>query len=195
MAAVGHSARYCERCGTELLSADPAPLCATCWLAEGAVMEVPCVDSINGVRLRRTSVHSGSHQYSPRHVPAHNEPKVAAHPRRRLATAVALCLFSVVVMSASAPSTFAASTPTPPLHAGTVKLDASANACIATLWRLIAANSEGLPSQPGIVCPASGKPYVYTQFQGITTISCPDPSRHGAVSISARSDTKVPVAR
>ena len=192
--AVQHT-KYCERCGTELLSADPAPLCATCWLAEGAVMAVPTVDSINGVRMRRTANRPGPAHYRARHAPLHNEPRIAPHPRRRLATAVALCLFSVVVMSASAPSTFASSVPTPPLHAGTAQLNTSADACIAVLWTLIADNAEHRPSRPGVVCPASGKPYVYTQYRGVTTISCPDPARHGAVSISARSDTKVPVAR
>lgn len=155
-------------------------------------MSVPTVDSINGVRMRRTTVRR---DYTPRHTLSHNELRVSAHPRRRLAVAVTLCLLSVIVMSASAPSTFAASTPAPPLHAGTAQLEAGADACIATLWKLIAAKSEGHPSESGVKCPTSGRTYLYSQYQGITTISCPDPARHGAVSISVRSDTKVPVAR
>lgn len=155
-------------------------------------MLVPTVDSINGVRMRRTAVRR---EYVPRHTQPHNEPRVAAHPRRRLATAVALCLLSVVVMSASAPSTFAASTPARPLHAGASQLDSSADACIATLWKLIADKSEGRTTEPGVLCPGCKQPYVYTQYLGVTTISCPQPARHGATSISVRSDTKVPVAR
>lgn len=155
-------------------------------------MLVPTVDSINGVRMRRTAVRR---EYTPRHTQSHNELRIAAHPRRRLATAVALCLLSVVVMSASAPSTFAASTPARPLHAGVAQLDPSADACIATMWKLIADKSEGRPSESGVECPGCGKPYLYSQYLGVTTISCPEPARHDATSISVRSDTKVPVAR
>lgn len=194
MALPGHSAKYCERCGTELLSADPAPLCATCWLSEGAVM-VPRTESVNGVYTRRGSNRPGPEHYRPRHTQLHNEPRPPAHPRRRIATAVALCLLSVLAMSASAPSTFAASAPATPLHFGAAQLNASADACISKLWVLIADTSEGRSSDPGVVCPTSNKPYLYTQYRGITTISCPNPARHGAESISVRSDTKVPVAR
>ncbi|HEY5431927.1 MAG TPA: hypothetical protein VIL06_00790 [Coriobacteriia bacterium] len=195
MATAGQVRHYCERCGTELLPADPAPLCATCWLAEGAVMVVPMIDSINGVRVRGVTDGSGPRHYAARHTPLHNEVRPAAHPRRRLAVASVLCLLSLVVMTASAPSTFASSAPSEPLYTGTVTLNKSADACLANLWKLIADKSEGRPSASDVVCPASGKPYVYTQYQGVTTISCPDPARHGAVSISVRSDTKVPVAR
>lgn len=194
MALTGQITKYCERCGTELLSADPAPLCATCWLTEGATMSVPTVDSINGVRMRRVATRPDA-RYSPRHTQLHNEVKRPSHPRRRLAVAATLSVLSVFIMTASVPSTFAASTPATSLYAGEVKLDKGADACIGMLWKLVAAKSEGLPTPSAIVCPASAKPYIYTQLKGVTTISCPDPSRHGATSISVRSDTKVPVAR
>jgi hypothetical protein len=195
MATAGQVKHYCERCGTELLLADPAPLCAGCWLAEGAVMVVPMVDSINGVRVRGAVQGSGPHHYRPRHAPLHNDIRHAAHPRRRAAAATAMCLISLALMTASAPSTFAVAAVARPLHAGTAQLNASADACIAVLWTLMADKSEGRPSQSGVVCPGCRLPYIYSQFQGITTISCPDPARHGATSISVRSDTKVPVAR
>lgn len=158
-------------------------------------MVVPAIDSINGVRVRTASKGSGPRHYGPRRVPLHNEARPVAHPRRRLTVAIALCLFSVVAMTTSAPSTFAASTPAQPLYAGTVHLDQTGDACVANIWRLVADKSEGRPSDPAIVCPGDGRPYVYTQYRGVTTISCPDPSRHGAVSISARTDTKIPVVR
>jgi hypothetical protein len=192
MATAGQVKHYCERCGTELLPADPAPLCATCWLAEGAIMVVPMFDSI--IRVRGIGGSDPRH-YAPRHTPLHNEIRPPAHPRRRLAVAGVLCLLSLVIMTASTPSTFAASAPAEPLYTGTVVLNKSADACLSNLWRLIADKSEGHPSASDMVCPACGKPYIYTQYQGVTTISCPDPSAHGAVSISVRSDTKVPVAR
>jgi hypothetical protein len=98
-------------------------------------------------------------------------------------------------MTASAPSTFASSAPSEPLYTGSATLNKCADACLANLWRLIADKSEGRPSESDVVCPACGRPYIYTQYQGVTTISCPDPARHGAASLSVRSDTKVPVAR
>jgi len=155
-------------------------------------MAVPGVDSINGVRMRRTTVRTG---HVNRHTQLHNDPRVEAHPRRRLVGALSLCLLSLFAMTASAPSTFAASVPATPLYAGSVQLDASADACISNLWKLIADKSEGLPSDPSVVCPSSARPYLYSQYRGVTTISCPDAARHGAVSISVRSDAKVPVAR
>jgi hypothetical protein len=194
MATAGQGKHYCERCGTELLPADPAPLCATCWLAEGAIMVVPMVDSINGVRVRGAEG-SGPRHYQARRVPVHNQVRPPSHPRRRLAIAVAMCVLSLLIMTASAPSTFASSAPSEPLYTGTVKLNQSADACLANLWKLIADESEGRPSETAVVCPSCGKPYIYTQYEGITTISCPDPTAHGAVSLSVRSDTKVPVAR
>lgn len=195
MATAGKVRHYCERCGTELLLADPAPLCASCWLREGAVMVVPMVDSINGVRVRGSYDGSGPRHYRARHAPLHNELRPAVNPRRRLAVASALCLLSLAVMTASAPSTFAVSAPSQALHAGATQLDSSGDACVAILWKLVADKSEGRPSQSAVVCPGCGRPYMYTQYQGITTISCPDPARHGAVSITVRSDTKVPVVR
>jgi len=195
MTTAGQVKHYCERCGTELLLADPAPLCASCWLAEGAVMVVPMIDSINGVSVRGAADAAGRRQYRPRHAPIHNQLRPQAHPRRRVALASIMCLLSLAIMTASAPSSFAVSTPAQPLHVGSAHLNSSADACIAVLWTLIAERSEGLPSRAAVVCPGCGKPYIYTQYQGITTISCPDPARHGAVSISVRSDTKVPVAR
>jgi hypothetical protein len=194
MATAGQVKHYCERCGTELLLADPAPLCAACWLAEGAVMVIPMIDSINGVSLRGTGDGSGPRRYRPRHTPLHNEaPKT--DPRRRVAVASVMCLLSLAVMTASAPSTFAVSAPAVPLHSGVSQINPSADACVKVLWTLIADMSEGRPSRSGVVCPGCGKPYIYTQYRGITTISCPDPVRHGVVSISVRSDTKVPVVR
>ena len=158
-------------------------------------MVVPMVDSINGVSVRGGADGSGVRHYRPRHAPIHNQLRPRANPRRRIAIASVMCLLSLTVMTASAPSTFAVSAPAQPLHAGTARLNSSADACISQLWTLIADKSEGLPSRAAVVCPTSGKPYIYTQFQGITTISCPDPARHGATSLSVRSDTKVPVAR
>jgi hypothetical protein len=193
MATAGQVRHYCERCGTELLPADPAPLCASCWLREGAVMVVPMIDSINGVRVRGSYDGSGPRHYRAR--PLHNEIRPVTHPRRRLAVTSVMCLLSLAIMTASAPSTFAVSAPPRPLHAGAVQLDATGETCVGILWRLVADKSEGRPSESAAVCPGSGKPYVYTQYQGVTTISCPDPVRHGAVSITVRSDTKVPVVK
>jgi hypothetical protein len=158
-------------------------------------MVVPTVDSINGVRVRGSYDGSGPRHYRARHAPLDNELRPKTNPRRRLAVASALCLLSLAVMTASAPSTFAVSAPAQPLHAGATQLNSTGDACVAILWKLIADKSEGRPSQSAIVCPGCGRPYLYSQYQGITTISCPDPARQGAVSITVRSDTKVPVVR
>jgi hypothetical protein len=158
-------------------------------------MVVPMVDSINGVRVRGSYDGSGPRHYRARHAPLHNELRPAAHPRRRLAVASAMCLLSLAVMTASAPSTFAVSAPATPLHAGATQLNSTGEACVAILWKLIADKSEGRPSQAAVVCPGCGRPFIYTQYRGVTTISCPDAARHGAASITVRSDTKVPVVR
>lgn len=194
MATAGGIRHYCERCGTELLAADPAPLCASCWLREGAVMAVPMIDSINGVRVRDAYEGTGPRHYQ-RRVPLHNELRPRGNPKRHLAVASALCLMSLGVMTASAPSTFAVSAPARPLYAGTVRLNETGEACIGQLWQMVADKSEGRPTRTAIVCPGSGRQYIFTQFQGVTTITCPDPTRHGAMSITVRSDTKVPVVK
>jgi hypothetical protein len=75
------------------------------------------------------------------------------NPRRRLAVASALCLLSLAVMTASAPSTFAVSAPSQALHAGATQLNSSGDACVAILWKLVADKSEGRPSQSAVVCP------------------------------------------
>jgi hypothetical protein len=43
------------------------------------------------------------------------------------------------------------------------------------------------------VCPETGQPYLYTQYQGVTTITCPDAPAHQQTRIYVRTDTRVPV--
>jgi hypothetical protein len=52
---------------------------------------------------------------------------------------------------------------------------------------------QGRASPADIVCPVTGKPYVYTQYQGLTTIECPNPAEHKVAKVYVRTDTGVPV--
>jgi len=80
-----------------------------------------------------------------------------------------------------------------PVHLGIQQVDKGTDACVANLYILVADKLAGRASPANIVCPTTGKPYIYTQYQGVTTISCPDPAAHEHTRIYVRTDVKVPV--
>jgi hypothetical protein len=110
---------------------------------------------------------------------------------RRLTLAFALITVAAILF-AVVPAAISSTEPGP-VHIGVQQVDAGANACLANLYILVADKVAGRASPADIVCPATGKPYVYTQYQGVTTISCPDAAAHGLIRIYVRTDSKVPI--
>lgn len=121
--------------------------------------------------------------------------RVRRNAARQRMVAIAICVASAAIMLGSSPAALSATAPLRPIHAGDAVVSRSTDACVANLWTLVADRSEGRPSSARVVCPATREPYVYTQFKGITVISCPNPEAHGLSKLFVRSDTKVPVAK
>jgi len=100
-------------------------------------------------------------------------------------TAVAL-IFAIV------PAAISSTTPGP-VHLGAQNVDKGTNACLENLYTLAADKLAGRASPANITCPECGKPYIYTQYKGITTIECPSPAAHEHTRIYIRTDQRVPV--
>jgi hypothetical protein len=79
------------------------------------------------------------------------------------------------------------------VHLGVQQVDKGTDACLANLYILVNDKIAGRASPGNIVCPVTGRPYIYTQYQGITTITCPDASAHQQTRIYIRTDVGVPV--
>lgn len=188
---------YCERCGAELLPADPDPLCAMCYVSDTSVYAPSLLlitdASWSGATPSRPAAPSRLHGSF---VPWRPDPdgKLAAKRRvrsRRLTIALALMTL-VGILFAVVPAAISSTEPGP-VHIGVQQVDAGTNACLANLYILVADKVAGRASPADIVCPETGKPYVYTQYQGITTIACPDAAAHELKSILVKTDTKVPI--
>jgi len=197
---------YCERCGAELLPGDPAPLCVTCWVSDTSVTapsllinnddtwnsRAPSPVEPHARHERVTPAHAPVRGVVPTHIPGHGAAKPTPRKNaRRLAIAVA-CLTVVALMLAIVPAAISDTTPGP-VHLGMQQVDKGTDACLANLYTLSADKIAHRASPADIVCPVSGKPYVYTQYQGVTTIACPDASAHTATRIYIRTDVNVPV--
>lgn len=196
----GQHKHYCERCGAELLPADPAPLCVTCWVNDSNVtapsLMIKTDMEWNGsAPSRPASKHSGrEHMFGIGLAEADSNSESAKRKRRRtrritlaIAAAVAVALTLAIV-----PAAISDTTPGP-VHLGIQKTDKGTDACLQNLYILMADKVAGRISPADITCPETGKPYVYTQYQGVTTISCPDAAAHGHTRIYIRTDQKVPV--
>jgi hypothetical protein len=188
---------FCERCGAELLPADPDPLCATCYVSDTSVY----APSLMLVTDASWSGATPSRPAAPSRpinafVPWRPDPDGSIARKRRLRTtrlsiaatliAAAALLFAVVpaAVSTTAPG---------PVHVGIQQVDAGTNACLANLYVLVGDKIAGRASPANIVCPQSGRPYLYTQYRGLTTITCPDAAAHQQTRIYVRTDTRVPV--
>jgi hypothetical protein len=199
-AASGHACD-CERCGAELLPADPAPLCATCWVSDSSV-SVPALvitSDTAGIgsapaRVAETGgpddslFRVGLESADPEGAPQRSRRR---RNRRRLMVAFA-CVTAVALTLAIVPAAVSHTTP-PPTHLGAQKTGTGTDECVANLYVLMADKVAHRDSPADIVCPGCGRPYIYTQYDGITTISCPDAAAHGAMRIYIRTDTRVPV--
>lgn len=191
---------YCERCGAELLPADPAPLCAACWASDTNIsapsLMLRTVTDWNGATPSRpASRHSGrEHQfgigleYSDPNGPV----AVARRKRSRRVTLAFAAVMAAAMLFAIVPAALSSTTPAA-VHLGVQNVDKGTDACIQNLYTLAADKKAGRPSPANITCPESGKPYVYTQYQGVTTIECPAPQNHEHTRIYIRTDQMVPV--
>ncbi len=192
-----HHITYCERCGVELLPADPEPLCAMCFVSDTNIVAPSLLlvtdASWSGTTPSRpaTPMRSRNAFHAWRPDPDGSLAKKRRTRSRRLT--IAFALVSVVALLFAVVPAAISSTEPGPVHIGVQQVDAGTNACLANLYILVADKVAGRASPTDIVCPASGKPYVYTQYQGVTTIACPDAAAHNQLRIYVRSDTRVPI--
>jgi hypothetical protein len=192
-----HHITYCERCGAELLPADPEPLCAMCYVSDSNISAPSLLlmtdASWSGATPSRpaTPMRSRGSFVAWRPDPDGTLAKKRRVRSRRLTAAFALITLTAVLF-AVVPAAISSTEPGP-VHIGVQQVDAGTNACLANLYILVADKAAGRASPADIVCPATGKPYVYTQYQGVTTISCPDAAAHQLTRIYVRSDSRVPI--
>lgn len=192
-----HRITYCERCGVELLPADPEPLCAMCYVSDANISPPSLVlmtdASWSGATPSRpaTAMSSRGSFVTWRPDPDGTLAKKRRVRSRRLTVVFALITLAAILF-AVVPAAISANKPGP-VHIGIQEVDASTNACIANLYTLVNDKIAGRASPADIVCPATGRPYVYTQYEGVTTISCPDAAAHKLKRIYVRSDAPVPI--
>lgn len=188
--------RFCERCGAELLPADPAPLCASCFVSDKSVVAPSLLMLTNESWSGTTPSRTGKAVAVENTFTAWTKDDgSAAKHRRMISRRVTLALAAVLtaaMLFALVPAAISSTEPGP-VHLGVQQVDKSTDACLANLYILVADKLAGRASPSDIVCPSTGKPYVYTQYQGVTTISCPDPVSHEHTKIYIRTDTRVPV--
>jgi hypothetical protein len=195
----GHKC-YCERCGAELLPADPAPLCTTCWVSDTSVyapsLLIQADNAWNGTTPARPAAPHVHHEHvfgiGLEYADPNGAPQRLKRRRSRRMMVAFACITAVALMLAVVPAAISDTTPGP-VHLGVQQTDKGTDACLANLYVLMADKVAGRDSPSDIVCPVTGKPYVYTQYQGVTTIECPDASAHDFTRIYIRTDTKVPV--
>lgn len=200
MPATGYT-RYCERCGAELLPADPAPLCATCWVSDTSVyapsLLIQTDNAWAGTTPARSAVpEHAEHLFWGPHAPDRpgqpGTPETRRRRRSRRLTLAIACITALALALAIVPAAVSSTTPGP-VHIGVQEVDKGTDACLANLYTLIADKVAHRDSPADIVCPVTGRPYIYTQYQGVTTIACPDAASHTQTRIYVRSDTRVPI--
>jgi hypothetical protein len=192
-----HHIEFCERCGVELLPADPEPLCAMCFVSDSNVWAPSLLlvtdASWSGATPSRPAAPSRLHGPF---VPWRPDPDGSLARKRRMRSrgiTVALALVALAaVLFGVIPAAVSATKPGP-VHLGIQQVDAQTNAVLADLYVLVGDKIAHRASPSSIVCPVDGEPYVYTQYEGVTTISCPDPAALGFKRIYVRTDVGIPV--
>jgi hypothetical protein len=192
-----HHIEFCERCGVELLPADPEPLCAMCYVSDTSV-------SLPSLLLVTDAIWSGATPTRPASPTRLHKPFVPWRPdpdgtlarkrkirSRRITIAIAMAALAAILFGLI-PSAMSSTKPGP-VHLGIQSVDAQTNAVLADLYILVGDAKAHRASPANIVCPVDGQPYVYTQYEGITTISCPDPADLGFKNIYVRTDVGIPV--
>ena len=190
-----HHKVFCERCGAELLPADPEPLCAMCYVSDTSVYAPSLLlvtdASWSGTTPSRPAVPTRGSFVPWRPDPDGSLAKKRRVRSRRLTLAFAI-LTAAALLFAVVPAAISSNKPGP-VHVGIQQVDAGTDACLANLYILVNDKVAGRASPADIVCPATGKPYIYTQYQGVTTISCPDPAAHHVKRVYVRTNAPVPI--
>jgi hypothetical protein len=188
---------YCERCGAELLPADPAPLCAACWASDSnfsapSLMIRTHMDWNGGTPNRPASGREHHFGLGLEYVDPNGKVARARRRRSRRMTLAVAAVLSVGMLFAIVPAAISSTTPGP-VHLGQQQVDKGTEACLQNLYTLAADKKAGRPSPANITCPVSGQPYSYTQYQGVTTIECPNAAKHEHTHIYIRTDQMVPI--
>jgi hypothetical protein len=190
-----HHIKFCERCGAELLPADPAPLCTSCFVSDSSVYAPSLLlvtdASWSGSTPSRPAAPISLDRTFKAWQP--EDTKAAAKKRmvsRRVSLAIAAAL-TVGMLFAIVPAALSGTEPGP-VRLGVQQTDKGTDACVANLYILLADKRAGRPSPANIVCPVTGEPYVYTQYLGVTTIACPNPGEHQATRVYVRTDVGTP---
>lgn len=79
-----------------------------------------------------------------------------------------------------------------PIRNGSYKTDYTTDECIQNLWKAAALLQSNKPVPKELTCPACGKPYIVTKEGDYTTVSCPDPAKHGCSALVVNSKSLVP---
>jgi RNA polymerase subunit RPABC4/transcription elongation factor Spt4 len=192
-----HHTAYCERCGVELLPADPEPLCAMCYVSDTSVyapslLLVTDASWSGGTPHRPAAPHRKPGSFVPWRPDPDGKDAAKRTRRSRRITVVLALLTLAALMFAVVPAAISGTKPGP-VHIGVQRVDAGTDACLANLYILVADKVAGRASPADIVCPVCGKPYLYSQYQGVTTITCPDAAAHHQTRIYVKTDTGVPI--
>jgi hypothetical protein len=192
-----HYVAYCERCGAELLPADPDPLCAMCFVSDSSVYAPSLLlvtdASWSGTTPSRPAAPDRLHGSF---IPWRPDPDGSLAKRRRVRsrrlTIVLAILALIGAMFAVIPAAISDTKPGP-VHIGVQEVNAGTNACLANLYTLVADKVAGRASPADIVCPETGRPYLYSQYRGVTTIACPDAAAHEQTRVYVKTDERIPV--
>ncbi|MBP8980701.1 MAG: hypothetical protein KBG09_05595 [Syntrophobacterales bacterium] len=115
--------------------------------------------------------------------------------RETLAWKVSLAMIALVCLGFIAyqvPRIMAAFQEPKPVRMGTYATDAATDQCLKNIWRLAGDLQQGKKGMaPGVLCPASGKPYVIGGGAN-PEIHCPQPAAHGFRDIVASKRNPVP---
>ena len=105
---------------------------------------------------------------------------------------IAACIAVIVSQTPRMLSTFQ---PLKPIRRGTYATNATADDCIDNLWKAAALLQQEKRPGPGLVCPASGRPYNITMEGDRVVVRCPNPELHELRSLQVNSESPVPKVR
>jgi hypothetical protein len=80
----------------------------------------------------------------------------------------------------------------PPIRNGSYRTDTVTDKCIQNLWGISALmqSQKSIPKE--LTCPASGKPYIVTEQEDMTIVSCPNPAKHKCSILEVNSKKMIP---
>lgn len=102
---------------------------------------------------------------------------------------IVVCLGACVYFFMNAREVFAAEKP---IRNGSYNTDATTDTCIRNLWKAAALLQSKKEIPKTLICPACKKAYIVIKEGDVTTVSCPDPAKHGCSALVVNSKTIVP---